>query len=371
MYIKGIFQQSKIRPIRIGYFHGGRTALMMRAYENHEFERNGLNVKFYSKRLYDKNYSLVPKSITEFNSEGEGTVGKAKGTELIDGIIKGKFDLAMVGESSFVFCIYADKPIVAIAELGHDVKNQSGHVFLLRKNLKVNAPEDYLGKILVSRRAGPGDSIFLKEYLENEGINLKKDILQLHKLPSNLKEKEALPKDKVTIVDDLYEDVMERGIKNGVIDGGYFHLMSVPNMLGSFDIIRPLQNWSNPELSHALLVCSKEFLRENRDRLIALLEVYIKRIKYEHSLSYGERTKEGGKGQQIAANIFGLNYPQYDIIPTVNIDLLNEVARLLRKYKFIGENNVKIDKFVDNGLVLKAVENLGITEKDDYRKSEY
>jgi ABC-type nitrate/sulfonate/bicarbonate transport system substrate-binding protein len=363
-------QQSN-QLVKIGYFHGGRTALLMRAYENHEFEKAGLAVEFYSKELYGKEYSLVPQSIKEFNKGGTGIVGKVRGTELINAMLEGKFDLATPGEFSFVFSICTGKPVIAIAELGHDVKKQSGHVFLMRKGIEINKPDDYRGKVLVSRRAGPGDSIFLKEFLEYKGFNLEKDIVQLEALPKTLEKKRQLPQDKVIIVDQLFEDKMRKGIKNGVIDGGYFHLMSVPRLSNSFNIIQPLQDWANPELSHALLVCTKEFLQANRERLIPLLETYIKRIKYEHSLSYEERTKPQEKGLQMAINFYGLNYPQYDIVPTVDVDLLYEIMNLLRKYKFIGKENIKIEDFVDNSLVLEALNNLGISEKDDYWQSEY
>lgn len=363
---------SRRGAIRVGYFHGGRTALMMRAYENQEFEIPGLSVEFYSKKLHDKNYSLVPTDIRKFNADGsEGGAGKAKGTELIEQVVKGNFDLAMVGESSFVYTVYTGQPIVAIAELGHDVKGHSGHAFLMRKGLKADKPQDYLGRILVSRRAGPGDEIFLKEFLEKQGLDLKKDILQLKELPLNLEEKENLPKNKVIIIVDLFEDKMKQGIDNGVIDGGYFHLMSVEKLSNLFYIVEPLHNWANPELSQAVLVAHKDFLNKNRGRLIKLLEAYIKRIKYEHSLSYEERTRVLPKGLQMATNFYGLNYPQYDIIPTVDINLVSAIAGLMKKYNFIQNKKIRLEDFIDNNLILEAAKNLKITEKDDYWQSEY
>lgn len=360
-------------PIRVGYFHGGRTALLMRAYENNEFDAAGLKVDFYSRGLREENYALVPKSIIEFHKEGgEGIVGKVRGTELIDGVMDGHFDLAMVGESSFIYAVHDGKPIVGIAELGHDVKGHSGHVFLMRNGIKIEKPQDYLGKLLVSRRAGPGDAIFMKEFLEKEGINLERDILQLKHLPSTIKEKGKLPKNKVIIVDDLMEDVMDVGIANGVIDGGYFHLMSFEGHPdGPFYLIQPLHYWANPELSMALLVCRKDFLEENRPRLVKFMEAYIKRIKYEHGLTYEERTRKRPKGLQMAANVRGLNYPQYDLIPTLSPGLLNEIIFLLRKYKYIDKKNISIDDFIDNSLVLKAAKNLGVRQEDDYWQSEY
>lgn len=341
--------------LKVGYFHGGRTALLMRAHDRREFKKNGLLVEFYSRDLRTEAYKRIPPSIRDFNKGGTAIVGKVRGTELIDAMLEGKFDLATVGESSFVSAIHEGKPIIAIAELGHDVKGRSGHVFLMRKGLRTARPRDYFGKIIVSRRAGAGDSIFLKEYLEQAGIRLKTDIVQLKELPRTLIEKRALPKDKVLIADQVLEDDMKAALSNGVIDGGYFHLMSVPGMAAEFDIVRPLHEWSNPELSHALLVCRKDSLPSDRERLIAFLEVYIRRIRYEHGLSPEERTRPREKGLQMAADIFGLDYPQYDIPPTVHADLLRETSRLLRKHGFIDGRDIRPEDFIDNGLVQEAM----------------
>jgi ABC-type nitrate/sulfonate/bicarbonate transport system substrate-binding protein len=362
------------QPIRIGYFYGGRTVLLMRAYADNWFEKDSLAVEYYSKNLHKKEFHLVPKSIEEFNEYGgEGSYsGKVTGIELIDGIMEDKFDMAMVGESSFIDAICSGKPIVAIAELGHDVKGHPDHVFLMRKGLKVGKPQDYFGKLMISRRAGPGDSVFLREFLYKQGIDVDRDTLQLDNLPLTLKEKENLPKDKVIIVDYVPEDMMKQGIENYVIDGGYFHLGDFIKQHNKFNLIQTLDYLANPEISHALLVCRKDFLSNNRVRCIKFLETYIKRIRYEHSLSYTERTRKQTRGLRIAVNFFGLNYPQHDLIPTINVELLYQMMNLLKKYKIIGDNNVKIENYVDNSLVLEAAEDLGISEENDYwRPSEY
>jgi len=355
----------------------------MRAYANNEFEKAGLPVEFYTAKFRSKEYKLIPRSITRFNEESGGSfyAGKIRGTELTDGIIDDKLDMAMIGEGSFLEALYAGKPLVAIAELGHDVKEHSGHVLIIRNGIKVKSPKDLLGKILVSRRAGPGDAAFLKAFLDKFGVDIKKDILQLSsaKLPKNLEEKKKLPKDKVIVVDDLYEDLRDKGTTNGVIDGGYFHLQSLEDdwISRNFYLLQPLHAWADPELSHALLVCHKDYLRNNRQRLIKLIEVYIKRVKYEHSLSYEERTNTSynnpriDRGLKMACNIQGLNYPQYDLIPTVSVELLYGVQRLLIKYGDFKEKNIQMGDFVDNSLVYAALKYLGISAKDDHWQSEY
>jgi len=365
-------------PIRIGYFHGGRTVLLMRAYENGEFDAVGLPVELYSKTLRAEGYQLVPKSTAKFTDECGGPLytGKVRGTELTDGIIDDKMDLAMIGESSFLESMYAGKPIVAIAELGHDVKKHSGHAILMHKGIKIRSPKDFLGKILISRRAGPGDGAFLKVFLDKSGVDLKNDVLQMSndQMPKNLAEKRKLPKNKVLIFDDTYEDVMTAGLQSEVIDGGYFHLMSLEDPLcAPYYLLEPLHEFVNAELSHAVLVCHKDFLKKNRQRLVKLIEVYIKRIKYEHSLTYEERTYQMpiGSGFKMAVNIQGLNYPQYDLIPTSSAALLYEVQNILTKYANFPQKKIRIEDFIDNSLVLEAAKNLNLTEKDDYWQSEY
>jgi ABC-type nitrate/sulfonate/bicarbonate transport system substrate-binding protein len=359
------------KPIRIGYFDGGRTALLIRAYRNKEFAAAGLPVGLYSTKLRSDQYELLMP-----DSKKQLYDGKARGTELTDAILAGIVDLALIGESSFIESMYAGKPIVAIAELGHDVKEQSGHVLLLRIGIGIKSPKDLLGKVLVSRRAGPGDGAFLKSFLDKSGVDIKKDILQLSNtsLPKNLNEKKKLPKDKIIVIDDLYEDEMEAGIANGVIDGGYFHLVTLVHYpKGPFYLYAPLESWADPELSHAVLVCRKDYLKKHTPDLIKLIEVYIKRIKYEHSLTYEERTyfPPSGEGFPMATNTYGLNYPQYDLIPTVNADLLYGMQKLLVKYSALGYKKIKIEDFIDNSLVLQAAKNLCITEKDDYWQSKY
>jgi hypothetical protein len=358
-------------PLRVGYFHGGRTALLMRAYEKGEFRRRGLLVEFYSRDLRGTDYTLVPPSIRDFNRRGTEVVGKVRGTELIEGLMAGRFDLAMVGESSFLAAVHAGLPVAAIAELGHDVRGRAGHVFMLRKGLPAKGPGDYAGRVLVSRRAGAGDAIFLKEYLEHAGVDLKTGILQLPALPRSPAEKAVLPKDKVLVADQVLEDDMKAGIDNGVVDGGYFHLMSVPGLIARFDLIAPLHEWGDPELSQALLVCRRQDLPGQRERFVRFLEAYISRIRREYGLSHRERTKPRGKGLQMATDFQGLNYPQYDIPPLVEPDLLRTTARLLRKHGFIDGRPLRLDEAVDNSLVEAAMENLGIRAPAAIRRPEF
>lgn len=358
-------------PMRIGYFHGGRTVLMLRAYAAGDFDAHGAPVELYAAELRSGDYKVVPRSIKKFNERGLERVGKSKGTELIDGIMAGKFDLAMVGESSFLYSLHAGKPVVAIAELGHDVRGHAGHAFAVRAGQSADKPSDYFGKVYISRRAGPGDAIFLREYFERAGLDLKKDVLFLKSLPKSPGEKARLPKNKALLVEDVYEDLIADGIGNGVIDGGYFHLMNLQNMLGKFRLVKSLDHFGDPELSHALLVCRRDFLNANRRALTALLEAYVKRIRYEHGLSQAERTRPQPKGLQPAVNFHGLNYPQYDRVPTVSAPLLYGVEKLLEKHGFIKEKKVRLEDYIDNTLVVDALKQAGVDPNGNYPLPEY
>jgi ABC-type nitrate/sulfonate/bicarbonate transport system substrate-binding protein len=357
-------------PLRIGYFHGGRTSILMRAYERGVFKSANVDIEIYSKGLRDEDYHVLPPSIVEYMDKGRW-MGKATGVELIDGIFAGQFDVATVGEASFIEAISKGKPVVAIAELGHDVKNQSGHAFLVRKGIQLSKPQDYWGKVFIARRAGPMDLAILKEYFQFIGIDLEKEVIEVSELPRDLQAKAQLPKDKVIIVSQVFEDDLDQGVSNGVIDGGYFHLKEFQDNRRRLDLIRPLHDWMNPELSHSLLVCHPDYLAAHADQLVAFLEVYIKEVKYEHSLSYDERTKKGPKGVRMAVNFFGLNYPQYDLIPLVDLELLKEVKDLLVEHHLLDNHEVDIERFIDNRIVEKAAKNLGLTQKDDYWQSEY
>jgi len=237
------------------------------------------------------------------------------------------------GESSFIVGAHQGIPMVAVAELGHDLKDKSGHPIIFRTGVNIEKPDDIKGKILISRRAGPGDSVFLKEFLRSEGIK----------------------EDEVTIKEQVDDNHQEMQIANGKADGGYFHLVQIENLVnnGQAYIYRPL-NWVNPEISQALLVFRKDFVREHPEEVKRIVRAYMKRIQYEHSLSKEEREKDYGKSLnvplQMEKEFYGMSIPQYDMPPTVSLDLLNEMQELLFRH---GEIDKKIDlsPFIDNSFV--------------------
>jgi len=319
-------------PVRIAYFLGGRTSLLFRAYINNSFEKGNIPVDFITHSLRDNdNYYVLPKDYRVL--EKNPLIAKATGVELLEEMKNGRADGATPGESSFIIGVHQGIPMVAVAELGHDLKDKPGHAIIFRSDVPIRQSSDIRGKTLVSRRAGPGDSVFLKEFLRSEGIR----------------------EDEVTIKEQIDDDVYQNKLWNGEIDGGYYHLTQLDDMvsLGRAYIYRKL-DWVNPELSQALLVFRKDFVEKYPEKVKRIIRVYMQQIRYEHNLPSEERMKDSEKnlrsGLQMEKEFHGMNIPQYDMPPTVSLDLLNEMQELLFRH---GEIDKKIDlaPFIDNSFV--------------------
>ena len=181
------------------------------------------------------------------------------GSELIDRMVAGDFDGGTIGESSFVYAVNKRIPIIAVAMLGYD--SAPGKAILMRKGVKVNKPQDLKGKTLISRRAGPGDAIFLREFIESIGLDPVKDL---------------------KIIDQVSEDDADNWIKDGRIDGGLYHLVQAKKLVesGAAYVYRPM-DWMDSRLSHAVLVFRKDYLDGHRAQVQKIVNAYVKRVKYE------------------------------------------------------------------------------------------
>ena len=101
----------------------------------------------------------------------------------------------------------------------------------------------------------------------------------------------------------------------------------------------------------------KDFIEAHPEEVEKIIRAYMKRIKYEHSLPEEEQHKEGPFGIQIKSHYKGLSLPISSYPPLVRMDLLEEVQRLLLKYKFIDQE-INLEDFVDNSFVQEIYEEL-------------
>jgi len=319
--------------VRIAYFHGGRTMLLYRALIDDAFEKEGVSVQLLTRGLRETEYDIVPKDYEAIKNDK--LFGKARGTELLQEVADGRFEGATPGESSFIEYVTKGLPLVAVAELGHDTKDKPGHAIVFATGIEINSPEDVRGLTIASRRAGAGDAIFTKEYLRSIGLSEK----------------------DVNLVEQVDEDELNKGIVNGTFDGAFFHLMSIESNIERGAIyVHQKFTWVNPELSHALLVFHKDFVKDHPDAVEKIVRAYMKRIKYEQGLPREERLKNPGegfqKGLQMEEDYQGMNLPQYDMPPTVSLELLSEMQDLMIKYGYI-DTKTDLAPYIDNSFVEK------------------
>lgn len=333
------------KPIKISYFSGQRTSVLYKAYIDRYFDSEGIGVELYTRNLDEdsfyiisKNHEITRKKMLTKYTEGKDTkFGTVRGTKIIEAIDKGKFEGGTSGESSFVYQVVRGSPVVAVAMLGHDVIDAPSRAIIMRKEVIINKPEDFKGKMLVSRRAGPGDVMFLREFIESIGLDSRNDVIVMEQM--------SLPK-------------IRELLKKKAIDGFLGHFVESIGYIEKGDAyLYRRMDWMNPEISHALLVFRKDFVENHPDQVKKFIRAYMRRIKYEHSLSREERHKKADFGMQISQHYKGLSLPVFDYPPLVRIDLLKEVQRLLLKYGFIDEE-VDLKEFINNDFVREVYEEL-------------
>lgn len=323
------------KPIRIGYFHGGRIHLFWRAYIDKYFEDEGINMEFYSRYLGRKELCRVPDNFAEMQRRmgagGEATYfGKQTGAEIIEAMEKGILDGGTVGEFTFIQAVSNNSPIVAVAELGHETIEMPAKAIAIRKDLIINSPEDFKGKTLICSRARSIDAIILRKFIETIGLDPQKDL---------------------TIINQARHDKQEDLLRENKIQGGLLHLHRIVSFVKKDLVyIYRKMDWLNPEISHALLVFRKDFVEAYPEIVKKIILAYMKRIKYEHSIPEEEKIKEERYGLQTVLYFQGMNLPQYDYPPLVSQDLLSEVKALSLKYKFI-DKEIDLENFINNRFV--------------------
>ena len=350
--------------VRIGYFHGGRTHILYRSYVNSEFENEAVDVTFLTKyarkdelypvpkkheeviKIFEEEKTIFRNKVISINNKS-GNIeypefykfGSVTGPEIVDSMLKGNLDGGTIGEASFIYHISKNSPIIAVAMLGYEEKDRPGKAFVLRKGIVINNSDDFKGKTLAYRRAGPLDKILLLEFLKSEGVK----------------------EEDVVIRADIWVDEQKTLMQEGKIDGGMFHLHPAKNLvtLDAGYIYRKM-DWIDFEISHGLLVFNKDFYDENKEEIKKIIRTYIKRIHYEHNLTEEERKEPTEFGLQMELDFKGMNLPQYKDKPFVRIDLLEQMQDLELEYGVI-QNKTDISSFVDQEIVSEVLEELGYT----------
>jgi ABC-type nitrate/sulfonate/bicarbonate transport system substrate-binding protein len=328
------------RPlIRVGTFIGGRTNIVFRTSTHGYFDRAGLDVRLLTKNLHGhKIFVIAPGAAAAQSQEkkmGIEVYSKMTGIEIVDLMNLGRADAGLIGESSFISCVVRGDPIVAVALLGHDRKDMPGHAMVLRKDIAIRGPEDFKGLRLASRRAGPGDVTFLREFLASEKVD-----------PS-----------WVTILDQMSDDDQTKQLVLHKIDGGYFHMLTVRTLIMN-DLVRlyrPL-NWMNAEMSQAVLVFRRDFVRQNPEAVTRFVEAYMRRIRDEKPMPAtvpSSKTDWLDRGLTRKHEFMGMSMPVYDDVPLVRPELLGEMQRLLLKYQEIPRA-ADLTPAIDNSFVEEA-----------------
>ncbi|MCX5795438.1 MAG: ABC transporter substrate-binding protein [Elusimicrobia bacterium] len=330
-----------LTPVRIGYFHGGRTNVIYRTSVFGYFDQEGILVDLYTASLNDQSLYKVPKTHDETlklkKKLSDEEFSKMRGTEIVDAMMKGDVEAGTIGESSFIQCVNEGKPIVAVALLGFDTIERPGHAIGMRSDLVIKSTADFSGKVLVTRRAGPGDYIFLMEFLRSIG----------HEGDKTIKVIPQVPDDKIAVQ-----------LKNKEVDGGYYHLMTVAGLeaAGLLRSYRAL-NWLNPEMSQAVLVFRKDFVVQHPDSVQKVVDAYIRRIAYEKTIPERKADRSWDKGVMMKSEFKGMMIPQYALPPSVRPELLEAMQDLLLKYGFI-KSKTDLRDAIDNSFVAKGMENL-------------
>ena len=337
VFLPILISSKPLEPLKIGFFLGGRTLAIYRAFLYGYYEHEGEKVELITKGLRDENWRAMKKDSSDTGKED--IFGKATGDEIIQGMLKGKWQFGAVGETAFIKAAAQGLPVVAIAELGFDTKEKPGHAIAFRKGLNIKKPEDFKGKVFGSRRSSGGDTAFLLEFIEQMGLK----------------------KGDYTLKEYIMDDEWRPWFIEGKVDVIYFHLMALQKLYrsGHAEIYQRL-TWANPNMSQAILVVHKDFLKKEKRRIVKMLKALVQRIRYENSLPLEIRrsnTKKGNRkmGYQMEKNFLGtMNLPQFRNKPTVRVKVLTEMAQLLKKHGFVS----KVPKFtssVDNSPLMTAM----------------
>ncbi len=322
--------------VRIGYFHGGRTRQFYRAYVNKYFEKENVRIRLFTKTLRRQGLLEAPETYGEWKAIAakDPYYGDLTGPEIVDAIVKGELDGGTIGEASFLLAVNRGEPIVAVSNMGHNVKGEPAYAIVLRKGVKAEKPADLKGRTFISRLSGPLDNVMIRSFIESEGLKTS----------------------DVKFVDEVLHDEQFVMLKTGKADGGFFHLHATKRFLkNDIGYIYRKFDWINPDAASGILVFHRDFVKNNRDVVQRIVNAYAKRIKYENSLSLEEKKNPKDEGPELVDfAIKGMGLPQADYPPRMRPDMLDIIQDLMLKYGEIKER-ADFTRHIDFSFVDKAV----------------
>ena len=339
--------QKAEQPLRIGYFHGGRNVLVYRAWTSGWYDDVGLDIVLRAtKQPESKEFFDMPKSADALAAAKKRRktkyFGRTTGPTIVGEMKKGGLDCGMIGESSFLLVVDEGLPYTAVAKMGQDSREEPGKILVVRSDLDIKRPEDMIGMTIGSRESGPYDMVMTREFILSRGLRL----------------------DQLTILDQIPQQPLKDKLKAQELDLAFLHLHIASKMVtrGLYKRYPGFEfDFADPALSQSLLVCKNTVIEDERSRLIQFIETTISRIVYEQALPEAQRrSHQGDKTKGMELRTFkGLNLPQYDPQPYIEVSLLATMQGLLVKHGIISKAKA-IVPYVDNSLVEEALKRRGV-----------
>ncbi len=328
------------RPsVRLGISVGGRTVVLLWAYEKNKFKKANLDVTLLAESSESGEFVPVPRGRHKRPDMFKGARKRAErttGVQLIERMLQGQFEGVTVGGAPFLESVARGLPIVAIAGMGHERSDRPGGGIVFRKAVQLRTPADLRGKSLVAKQTGAGHGLVLREFLRSVGLDADRDVRLFERVP---------------------EEEAKRGLLDGTYDGGYFNLGDIREFIkkGSAYLYRPL-NWMQPELLQSYLVFRRDFVEAHPDTVESIVRVYSKQILGSRAKRQRENSDDLDASSE-EREVLDMSFPVVDTPPLVKLDRLDGWQELLLRYKYL-DRKLDVAPFVDNRFVEAAAKEL-------------